>query len=42
MEEVGERPATYERKRLYEEVWAEPVKTVAERYEVIVEVWGAA
>jgi hypothetical protein len=29
-----ERPQVYERKTLYKEVWAEPLKTVAERYGV--------
>jgi hypothetical protein len=29
---MGRRTIRYERKRLYEEVWAEPVRTVAKRY----------
>jgi len=34
MEEEEKRPAIYEREKLYEEVWIEPVKIVAERYGV--------
>jgi len=34
MEDKEKKPALYEREKLYEEVWSEPVKIVAQRYGV--------
>ena len=34
MEDNEKKPEVYEREKLYEEVWAEPVKIVASRYGV--------